>query len=384
MRILIIVTKGEIGGAQISVLDLAKGLKERGVEVTVGFGGGDFLKEKLEETKIPYHLFNSLRRTKNPLKNLFFIFELKKFLDRSKFDIVHFNSSNALLGAIGAKLSKSKPRTVFTFRGLSVLDPNYETFWILKYIYRIIFQFFLRFVDKKAFVSKANLEYAKRKGWIKNLPAQAGGTVIYNGLDLKDSDFLAKNEARKFLLGRGVSKDLEDRFVIGSIGRLAYPKNYEFLIRVFPDIIKLKPDAVGIIIGEGPERSKYESLIKEYGLENNIFLAGEVKDAYRLLKAFDLFVLPSKYEGLSVTLIESLFAGLPVLSANVGGNPEILENAGWLYNLDDQKDFREKTKKLMTDEKLRKELAEMSFLKSKDFSLDKTVKGYLDVYKQNN
>ena len=72
-KILIIVTKGEIGGAQVSVLNLAKGLKEKGVEVTVGFGSGDFLKEKLAEANIPFHLFNSLRRTKNPIKNLFFI-----------------------------------------------------------------------------------------------------------------------------------------------------------------------------------------------------------------------------------------------------------------------------------------------------------------------
>ena len=412
MRVLIIVTKGEIGGAQVSVLNLAKGLKEKGIGVTVGFGEGDFLKEKLAEANIPFHLFNSLRRTKNPIKNLGFIFEIKKFLDQNHFDVVHFNSSNALLGAIGTKLAKKSfwppsfirmtdvrsvgIQTVFTFRGLSVLDPNYKTFKPIKILYKLLFKFLLKFIDHKVFVSQTNLEYAQKIGIISpstiyHLPA----TVIYNGLDLKDSDFLPRDEARNFLFsklninplfpsgeshGEGVVKDqrskindasdLNRMYVVGSIGRLAYPKNYEFLIKTFPDILKAKPNVICIIIGDGPDRNSLQLLADSLQLQDKFFLIGEIKDAYKYLKAFDLFVLPSIYEGLSISLIETLFAKVPTLAANVGGNAEILDKEH-LYSLNNKQEFIEKIKN--TSKQTRN-------YKKEKFSLKETVKKYTEIY----
>jgi len=403
-KILIIVTKGEIGGAQVSVLNLAKGLKEKGIGVTVGFGEGDFLKEKLAEANIPFHLFNSLRRTKNPIKNLFFIFELQKFLNQNKFDVVHFNSSNALLGAIGAKLATlrlhsgqvTKPKTIFTFRGLSVLDPNYKTFKPIKILYKLLFKFLLKFIDRKVFVSQTNLNYAQKINLIPpatsyKLPA----TVIYNGLDLKDSDFLPRDEARNFLFsklninplfpsgeshGEGVVKDqrskindasdLNRMYVVGSIGRLAYPKNYEFLIKTFPDILKAKPNVICIIIGDGPDRNSLQLLADSLQLQDKFFLIGEIKDAYKYLKAFDLFVLPSIYEGLSISLIETLFAKVPTLAANVGGNAEILDKEH-LYSLNNKQEFIEKIKN--TSKQTRN-------YKKEKFSLKETVKKYTEIY----
>jgi glycosyltransferase involved in cell wall biosynthesis len=285
---------------------------------------------------------------------------LRKFIESEQIDVVHFNSSNSLFGAIGAKQAKNKPETVFTFHGLSVLDPNYKSFF--KIFYWLIFKFLLMFVDKAVFVSKNNLDYATRTGLVKN------GDVVYNGLDLKDADFLTKDEARKFLSSK-TDTNLNNKFIIGSIGRLAYPKNYEFLIQAFPDILKAKPDAIGIIIGEGPERTKYESLIKELGLSDKVKLAGEVKDAYRYLRAFDVFVLPSIYEGLSISLIETLIAGVPALASNVGGNAEILGEKN-VYPSGAKKEFIEKLKNIR-----------LSADKSKEFSTEKMVQKYLEIYK---
>ena len=126
-KILIIVTKGEVGGAQTSVFNLAQKLKDLGEEVCVGFGNGDFLKNKLAESSVPFYQFKYLKRTHDPLANLFFVYELQTFLDKNNFQAVHFNSSNSLFGAIGAKLSKQKIKTIFTLRGLSLLDKNYQS-----------------------------------------------------------------------------------------------------------------------------------------------------------------------------------------------------------------------------------------------------------------
>jgi len=358
MKVLICITHGNIGGATNFVFWLAKGLKERGVEVKVGFGEGDYLKEKLEKEKIEFVNFKWLKRTHNPLSNLFFIFEIKKFLDKEKFDVCHFNSTNALFGAISAKISKSKPKTVFTIHGLSILDPNYKKNFWLKPFYWLIFKFLLSFVDIPIFVSNKNLEDAKKLKLVKN------GVVIYNGIP--EPEFLEREIARKFFEEK-IKVDLKNKFLIGSIGRLDYQKNYEFLINIFPEILKIKPEAIAIIVGEGPERKRLENLLEKLNLKQKIFLIGELKDASKYLKAFDLFIFPSRYEGLSITLIEALFAQIPILASDVGGNKEIVGKECIFKN---EKEFLEKVKKLKIP-------------KCQDiFRIEKMYFNYLELYQK--
>jgi glycosyltransferase involved in cell wall biosynthesis len=358
MKVLIVITHGNIGGATNSVFYLAKGLKDKGINVKVGFGEGEYLKEKLEKEKIEFVNFKWLKRTHNPLSNLFFIFEIKKFLDKEEFNVCHFNSTNALFGAIGAKISKSKPKTVFTFRGLSILDPNYKKNLLLKPIYWLIFKFLLFFIDIPVFVSQRNLEDVKKMKLIKN------GVVIYNGIP--EPEFVKRETARQFF-EKKIKIDLKDKYLIGSIGRLDYSKNYEFLIEVFPEILKIKPESIVVIIGEGQERKKLENLIEKLNLKEKIFLIGELKDSSKYLKGFDLFVLPSRYEGFSITLIEVLFAEIPVIASDVGGNKELL-GEDYVFKLNDKIDFLSKFNKKLT------------FPKKDKFTIEKTIDNYLKVY----
>lgn len=337
MRVLILITHGNIGGATNFVYWLAEGLKQKNVEITVGFGEGEYLKNLLEKAGVNFVNFKWLKRTHNPIYNLFFINEFKKYLDNNRFDVCHFNSTNTLFGAIGAKLSKNKTKNIFTFHGLSILDPNYKRNYFLKIIYWIVFKFLLLFIDTPVFVCKSNLETVQKLRLVKN------GVVIYNGIP--EPKFLSRSEARSFF-ANNLPIDINDKFIIGSIGRLDYSKNYEFLIKNFLEILKIKSNAICIIIGEGPERKKYEKLIKKLGLEKKVFLLGELKNASQYMKGFDLFILPSRYEGLSITLIEALFAEIPVLASDVGGNKEILDEK-FLYSLNNKISFLEKIAPLL-------------------------------------
>jgi len=112
-RVLLTITSGKTGGAQQSVFNLANTLKKQGVDIVVGFGVGDFLKNKLESANISYYQFNWLKRSINPFSVFLFILEIKKFLDKEHFDTVHFNSTNALFGdkAMG---------------GITMIDPNFQ------------------------------------------------------------------------------------------------------------------------------------------------------------------------------------------------------------------------------------------------------------------
>lgn len=368
MKILSIITHGNIGGATNVVYNLATGFKKQGIPVSVGFGmDSEYLHEKLTTSEIPAITFKHLKRTHNPFSMLYFILELRTFLKKNPYTIVHFHSSNSISGALGVKLIDKNIRTIFTFHGLSVLDRNYRLFIPIKWAYRLFFKLFLKFIDESIFVSKEDLHEAKRLGLIKT------GRVIYNGLPTSNLYFLPKEEARSEL-EKYLNINLKNSFVIGSIGRLSYQKNYEFLIRVFPYILNIKKDTTCIVIGEGEKRTLYKELIEKNGVKNKFFLAGELPNAAQYLKAFDIFILPSRYEGHAITLIECLFANVPVLATNVGGNKEFINSAS-LYGLNNTREFLDSFEKLILDPSIY-----ITKKNAKQFTATQMAQSYLSLY----
>ena len=425
MKILIVITKSEIGGAQVFALNLAKGLKSLGEEVVVAGGPGDFLPFELERAGIDFYRFRNLKRGFNPFKNLAFLKELKKYVKDNNFDVVHLNSTNALLGAwplrcLKKKLGAKKLKVVFTVHGLSLIDGGHKAGLIIKKLFRAFFKLAFKKLDKIVFVSRLNLDFALSDKLL-NKKTSPKSTLIYNGLDISEHYFVSRDIARKFLErllrekfnnfeqeGRDLKEEIKkeikkeelfgdeeifsaDAFIYGSIGRLAYPKNYEFLIENHKKVLSFEPKAKLVIIGEGPERSKYEGLIKVYGLEKSVFLLGEMREASRYLQAFDLFILPSVFEGLSLSLIEAKISGIKTLASRVGGNEEILGER-LCFNLNDREDYLNKFREVLASG-LKEDVKEGSGEKSETnllaggeeeelakFSAKKMSEKYLEFY----
>jgi glycosyltransferase involved in cell wall biosynthesis len=372
MKILIVITKADIGGAQVFVLNLASKLKERGFDVDVAAGTGDFLFAELEKKGVNYYYLDELKRNFSILDSLYFIKKLYQILKHSQYDLIHLNSSNTLISAISVWFLKVKPKFLFTFHGLSFLDKNYSAFPGLKWIVKIYFKIFSMNVDECVFVSSGN----KIESIQSNITDK--GVVIYNGLDLKENDFLTKEEARIFI-SKKCNHDLKNNFVIGSTGRLAYPKNYAFLITNFDSIKSKYPGIKLVIIGDGPDLSKLKALVKNHKCEKDIFFAGAIKESHKYIKAFDIFTLPSRYEGLSISLIEAIFAGIPILASDVGGNVEVVgENCNQLYQLDDISDYLQKLEYIKNNyDSIKKSNNKRKEL----FLLDGMVDSYIKVYK---
>jgi len=375
MKILIVVTRGEIGGAQIFSLNLAKILRKLNHEITVGFGDGNFLKTELSKNNIPFINFKFLKRSLNPFKSIFFILELRDYLNQIKPDILHLNSSNALLGLLATKFTKHRPKTIFTIHGLSFLNENHKLPRPIKIIALFLFVKLSQLSDKIIFVSNTDQAGLKSKYKPKKI------ALIHNTCDLNINQQLSKPEAR-FKLEQRTAK-LENAFLIGSIGRLAYPKNYIFLINIFPSILKQLPEAKLIIIGDGPDQKELQDQINERNLQTSIFLVGAIPHAYKFIKAFDLFVLPSIFEGLSLTLIEALSSGLPILSSDVGGSAEVVNHdAQQLYKLNDGDDFLRKLVNIANDQRLSMSISRKNLEYSKNFSTRKISEEYLKIYSQ--
>jgi len=117
-------------------------------------------------------------------------------------------------------------------------------------------------------------------------------------------------------------------FAVISIGRLSKEKGYDILIEAFSHVHKEHPATFLIIIGEGPDRSRLESIVRAKSLESAVMLPGYRENAWRYLVECGLFVLPSFTEGMPVTLLEALQVGIPIVATRVGGVPGLLSGCG--------------------------------------------------------
>ncbi|MBT9538618.1 MAG: TIGR03088 family PEP-CTERM/XrtA system glycosyltransferase [Thiobacillus sp.] len=121
-----------------------------------------------------------------------------------------------------------------------------------------------------------------------------------------------------------------DSIVFGSVGRMVEVKDYPTLTRAFIQMVRQQPErderARLVLVGEGPARATCLGLLQQAGLAHLAWLPGERHDIADIMQAFDVFVLPSKNEGISNTILEALASGLPVIATAVGGNVELVQS----------------------------------------------------------
>lgn len=329
-KILYIVTQTEWGGAQKYVFDLATHLAE-GFDVTVATGADGSSRELLDKlvgAGIKNFTFKHLKRDINLWHDILAIFEIAKFLRQNNFDIIHLNSTKAgVIGAIAtilnrflAVLGMTKnnatvigaphwPKIIYTAHGWAYLEPLP---FYKRWLYLIMEKIAARLRDYTIILSEKEKQIALQY----DTAELNAVSVIPNGIDLNNLQFLSKQEARQKL------NPPVDKFIIGTIANLYKTKGLEYLI----EAAKQFSDVQTVIVGEGSERKNLEEKIKKNKLEESVTLCGNLSQAYQCLSAFDIFVLTSIKEGFPYTLLEAMAAGLPIVATNVGAIPEILEN----------------------------------------------------------
>lgn len=134
------------------------------------------------------------------------------------------------------------------------------------------------------------------------------GITILNGIDTKK---FAYSEADR--IEKRTELKLTDNFIIGHVGHLANVKNQSFLINLMPEILEIKPNAKLLLLGEGEDRQKIEKQISDLGLSQSVLMTGNVTDVHKYLCAMDVFVFPSLYEGMPLSVIEVQANGLPCI-----------------------------------------------------------------------
>jgi L-malate glycosyltransferase len=175
--------------------------------------------------------------------------------------------------------------------------------------------------------------------------------VIYNGIDLQS---FANGVADRWEVRNELGLREHDLAIL-QVARLDYLKDHATGIRALERVLVLRPGAKLILAGEGPELGKIQTLVRQRNLESSVRFLGLRKDVARLLRAADLFLLTSISEGIPLTLIEAMAAGLPIVSTKVGGVPEVVEDGrtGCLAPAGDDALLAEKILHLAGDHSLR-------------------------------
>ena len=194
-----------------------------------------------------------------------------------------------------------------------------------------------------------NVKYWIKRHYMKQIPAfatdlfacsRAAGDWMFGGNDYR----LMKNaiEAEHFAYDAQAAADIRNEFslkdsvVIGHIGRFSPQKNHDYLIDIFAACVKAEPDARLLLVGDGELRPQIEKKVKDLHLEQHVIFTGVRSDVARLLQAMDVFLFPSAYEGLPVTMVEAQAAGLPcVISDAVSAETVITSGLVKVYSLKD-------------------------------------------------
>ncbi|MEG0236523.1 glycosyltransferase [Cetobacterium sp.] len=195
--------------------------------------------------------------------------------------------------------------------------------------------------------------------------------VIENGIDLKKYNKAIARKREDFGLK-------EDDIILTMIARLSNHKDHKTLIRSMKE---LPSNYKLLLLGEGELKEELIKLTEELKIRNRIQFLGFRKDGAEILKMSDIGVLSSNFEGLSLSAIEVMASGCPLIASRVSGLEEMVDGIGVLYDHKNINDLKVKILKLGTDLEYRKKIQQNCIKKSKEYCLEKMVEKYKEVYK---
>ena len=343
MKILQVITRSELGGAQTVVVQLSNMLS-RNHEVVLAAGEGDGKMWEMVGKDVVREHCPHLQRALSLKNDLLAAMELRRLYRKYRPDVIHLHSSKA--GTLG-RIVFPRKKVVYTVHGFDSVRLAFRKFLPVE---RLL-QHFCRAVVGVSMYDKRNLV---GEGIVK------GVSVVYNGIDRPQTEGLKRMEAMS-----GYDK------VVLAIARVFPQKKPE----LFVEVARLLPEYGFIWIGNQREMT-------EYDLPENCRFAGNVSNAGAYCSMADLFVLPSNYEGLPMTVIEAMSFGKPVVASDVGGISEIVRNGLNGYVVPNEAVvFAEKIRYILENEEVYDSMSKCAKeIFENELTVDRMVEGYLKIY----
>ncbi len=358
------------GGVGRHVLDLACGLRSLGHSVHVAYSPrrlADSFRQRLHSLNGAGSVLIPMRRNPHP-SDLGSLQRLRKYIrQQGPFDIVHGHSSKG--GALGRLAARGTGAvSVYTPNALVTLDPCLGP------------------------VKRRALQWAER--WLARI---GDGVIAVSHEEYQHAHSLGHPQDKLFLVPNGIgpitfppreavrrSLGLANHHVcVGFVGRLVHQKAPELLIRALAEVAGRFANLRLLLVGTGPLETALRRQASRSGVESQIIWLGE-RPGPQVMPAFDMFVLPSLYEGLPYVLLEAMACGLPILSTRVGGARFLIQEGynGYTVPPGDAQALAQAMTPLVADTGLRQRMGHASRQRVRSFSLQRMVDDTTCIYQE--
>ncbi|MFI8687964.1 glycosyltransferase family 4 protein [Rossellomorea sp. NPDC077527] len=339
MKIIQFITRmDDVGGAQVHVLDLSLSLMGAGHEVIVLSMGSGPVTDELQKNGIRCEELTHLQLKINPMQDWLALNELCKWLKRLKPDILATHSSKAgMLGRMAGKICRVP--TVFTAHGWAFSEGVPER---KRRVYTILERYAGKISNGIITVSDYDHQLALKHRIIHESKMQ----TIHNSVpDVPEN-------LRRNPLG-SIPKLI-------MVARFASPKDHRFLLMALESMRELSWELD--LVGDGPLMKDIKDMVARSSIAHRVHFLGNRRNIPELLADSHLFVLISRHEGLPISVIEAMRAGLPIVASDVGGLRELIEEGknGFLIPRNDTNTFIQKVKTLIADPQLMKQMGQCS------------------------
>ncbi len=346
MKILHIDTEKTWRGGEQQVLYLAKGLKERGHESTILCQPGSPLSERAMAAGIDVKELRMMGGV-----DPFAVLSIARLL-RNGYDILHLHTSNAhSLGFLASRMTG----------GVKVVVSRRVSFPVKGFFRKLKY----KWVDKVIAVSEE-----VRNDLIQSGISSEAVVAVHSAIDV--SRYKAAGE-----------EPLQP--VVGIVAHLAEHKGHIYFLEAAKKVSAVIPDARFLIVGDGEKREELEKYANDLDIAEKIIFAGFQKDIPKMISQCTITVLSSiSGEGSPGVLKESMAAGVPAVTTDVGGSREIVEDgiSGFVVPPRDSEALAASIIKLLSDKELRARMRRESLIKVREFNVDRMVEKTEDVYKE--
>ncbi len=363
MNILFLTTHINAGGITSYLLTLSKGLVASGHKVFIVSSGGN-MKASFESLGV--HVFELAIKTKSELSPKIYLAipKVKTIIKDHHIDILHAHTRvTQVLSRIVSRLCK-KPY-VGTCHGY--------------FKRRLSRRMFPCWGDKVIAISDAVKAHLIDDFFI---PLKRV-VLVSSGIDLAAFPLIDGNRRLK---NRQIYNIKKDDVVIGIIARLSDVKGQDILIESIPRVVQKYPEIILMIVGEGKMEGALKEQVKKLNVERNIQFISVINKTYEFLTMFDIFVMPSREEGLGLSVMEAQSAGLPVVASRVGGLPSLIEDgvSGSLVERGNVLALADALIALIQDKDKRKKMGQQAhnFIQQKHslkIMVDETLRVYRDM-----
>lgn len=361
MRILYVITRAEIGGAQAHVLELLKGFRDH-AELHLATGEEGPLCEQARALGVSVHILPHLVQPLHPIKDCGAVGNIRSLISRVRPDLMHMHSSKAgLVGRVAARLSGVP--AVFTAHGFAFTEGVSQS----RRIIAIISEWLAGRLGRQII---AVSDYDRRLALRYRIAPESRIVTIHNGVADIPSDLLAT-----------IFDASPVRLVM--VARFAPPKDYASLLKALAELRHLPWEVE--LIGDGPLLTATQTLASQLELMPRVVFRGRCGQVAERLARAQLFVLISNYEGLPISILEAMRAGLPVIASKVGGVSEAVVDGhtGFLIPRGDLVTLQQRLQLLLTDSSLRRCLGSAGRrLFESHFTVERMIANTREVYER--